>query len=110
MHHVLNPDDADSFGVDGTNGRDQFMAFGVGEPAGNFIEQQRARTGGECPRQFQPLAVEQRQASRQPIGLCFKSGECQRPTAERYCFRLRKAAAEQSRNREIFEHREMIEW
>jgi hypothetical protein len=75
VNHVLDPDDADASGVDGSDGLDQFMTFGLGQAAGDFVEQQRAWPGGERARQLQPFAVEQRQASGATVGLRLQSGQ-----------------------------------
>ena len=47
---------------------DQVGAFALGQPAGDLVEQQQARLGGERARQLQPLALEQRQRAGAAVG------------------------------------------
>ena len=48
--------------------RDQRAAFGLGQPAGDLVEEQDARLGGERARKLQALALEQRQRAGAAIG------------------------------------------
>ena len=68
MHDVLDPDDRDAGGVDLADGRDQFGAFALGQPAGDLVEQQQPRRGRERARHLQPLAFQQRQRARERVG------------------------------------------
>ena len=45
-----------------------------GEAAGDLVEQQQARVGGERARHFEALAVEQRQRAADAVGLRGKAG------------------------------------
>ena len=60
--------------VDAADRLDQLVAFALRQPAGDLVEQQQARVGGERARHFQPLAVEQRQRAADPVGLRGKAG------------------------------------
>ena len=93
--------------LDLPNGLDEKMTFRVGQAAGDFVEQQDARTGRERPRQFQPLAIEQRQASGKSVGLRLETGERQNVAAELNGFRLGYPRAEQRRDGQIFEYRQV---
>ena len=62
---------------------DERLAFIVGQPAGDLVEKQQLRAGGERARQFQPLAVEQRQRAR-PMRLALsESSQSRRICAHR---------------------------
>ena len=69
MHDMLDPDDRDAVGVDGADRRDQHRGIRFGQAAGDLVEQQQARMGRERARQFEPLAIEQRQAAGERVGL-----------------------------------------
>ena len=62
MQHMLDPDDRDATGMNGADGGNQLAAFRVGQAAGDFVEQQYFRLGGQRAGQFQPLALKQAQA------------------------------------------------
>ena len=55
-------------GVDAADRLDQLVAFALGQPAGDLVEQQQPRIGGQRARQLQPLAVEQRQRAGDAVG------------------------------------------
>ncbi|MGY3234182.1 hypothetical protein ACVMAJ_001072 [Bradyrhizobium sp. USDA 4448] len=69
----------------------------------------RGIPGGERPRQLQSLAIEQRQAASEPIGLGFEAGQIEHAAAMLDRIRLRQAAAEQRGDRKVLEHRKMVE-
>src|ERR1700726_3539228 len=83
------------------------MTFRIRQAAGDFVEQQDARTGRERPRRFQPLAVEERQAAGKDVCLCLEPGERQNFAAELNRRHLGHLRAEQRGDGEIFEYREM---
>ena len=49
--------------------RDEAFAFVLGEPAGDLVEQQHARSRGERTGKLEPLAVEQRERAGEPVRL-----------------------------------------
>ena len=69
MDDMLDPDDRDAGRADVLDQRDQRAAFVLGQAAGDLVEQQHARAGGERAGQLQPLAVEQREAAGAAVGL-----------------------------------------
>ncbi len=83
---------------------DQRVTFALGQPAGDFIEQQHRGIGGERAGEFEPLAVEQRQTARRPIGFVGKSAAFENVHAARIGVVLAAAAAERRGDDEIFEH------
>ena len=68
VHDVLDPEDRRSRGMDLPDGLDQFVAFALGQSAGDLVEQQQTRPGCERARHFQPLAFEQRQRAGEGVG------------------------------------------
>ena len=83
---------------------DQRVAFALGQSAGDFVEQEHARIGGERPRQLQPLAVEQRQAAGAAVGFAGKPAAFENIHAALIGVALAPAAAERGGDDEILEH------
>ena len=54
---VLDPDDRHAARTDLLDRLDELEHLGFGEPAGDLVEQQHARLGGQRPGEFEPLAV-----------------------------------------------------
>ena len=48
VHDVLDPHDGGAAGADALDGGDQLVAFALGQPAGDLVEQQQLRPGGEA--------------------------------------------------------------
>ena len=66
--------------------RDQLVAFGFGQAAGDLVEQQQARAARQRARQFEPLAVEQVERAGAAIGLPMQTGALQNsPQASTTC-------------------------
>ena len=61
MDDVLDPDDRRALRMDGGEDREKIVAFGVGEAAGDLVEQQELRLGGDRLGELEPLEIEQRQ-------------------------------------------------
>ncbi len=58
MQDMLDPDDGGALGVDRLDGRDERLAFALGEAAGDLVEKQKLGSGRQRSREFQALAVE----------------------------------------------------
>ena len=69
VHDMLDPDDRDTAGAHVLDQRDQRCAFVLGEAAGDFVEQQHAWLGRQGAREFETLAIEQRQSAGTLVGL-----------------------------------------
>ncbi len=110
MQHMLDPDDRDAAGMDGADGRDQLAAFAVGQAAGDFVEQQHFRLGGQRAGQFQPLALKQAQAPGAVVGAVDKAGLAEGSPRIAPPPGLRAArGSESARDEEIFEYRKRLE-
>ena len=64
MQHMLDPHDRHAAVANAPDQRDEVLALIVGQAAGDLVEKQQFGAGGKRARQFQPLAVEQRQRAR----------------------------------------------
>ena len=64
VHDVLDPDDRDASRAQVLDGIDERLDLGLGEAAGDLVEQQDGGIAGERPGQLEPLAVEQGQGAR----------------------------------------------
>ena len=73
---------------------DQRRAFVLGQAAGDLVEQQHARRGGERARELEPLAVEQREAAGRPVRLVGEAALLEQLDAARIDVALALAAAE----------------
>jgi hypothetical protein len=72
MDDVLDPDDRRPLRMDGGEDGDQVVTFGVGEAAGDLVEQQELGLGGDRLGELETLEVKQRQ---RPGGLGGERGE-----------------------------------
>jgi hypothetical protein len=81
----------------------------LGEPAGDLVQQQHARRGGEGARELEPLAVEQREAARRPVRLVGEAALLEQLDATRIDLALAPAAAERRRHHQVLEHGHGVE-
>ncbi len=88
---------------------DQRAAFVLGQPAGDLVEQQNARLGGERAGELQPLAVEQRQAPAGRLALSRERAVAEHLDAARIDLALAVAAAEGAGDHQVLEHRHAAE-
>ncbi len=75
MHDVLDPDDRDPAGPDRADDPDQLGHLGIGQPAGDLIEQQQPRAGGQRPGDLEPLAREQAEPLGRAVGVGAEAGQ-----------------------------------
>ena len=96
--------------VDGADRLDQLVRIRLGEAAGDLVEQQQARIGGERARHFQPLAVEQRQRAGETVGLGGKAGLLQDVAARSSTTSAsRLPLAEAGGDQQVLGHRQLLE-
>ncbi|MGY3332387.1 hypothetical protein ACVILI_005404 [Mesorhizobium sp. USDA 4775] len=100
---MLDPDDGDAAVADAAHQRHQRFRFIVGQPARDLVQQQQLRIRRQRARQFQPLAVEQRQGTGRDIGLVGKLAIAQHLGAEGIALLLRPAAAERGGDQQVLE-------
>src|SRR6516165_8521044 len=110
MHDVFDPYDRGAGGMYVPDGLDQRPAFGFRQAAGDFVEQQQLRSGGERARHLQPLALEQRQRSYRRIGLRDQARAHQNVGTWRRGIALRQSAPVHGTHQQVFKHREALEW
>ncbi len=79
-------------GADAADGVDQLVALALGQAAGDLVEQQQTRLGGERARQLQALALEQRQRAGAAVGARQQAGALEHVGAEVDRRRARVAA------------------
>ena len=89
--------------------RDQREAFVLGQAAGDLVEQEHARLGGERARELEPLAVEQRQRAGRPVRLVGERALLEQLDAARIDIALAVAAAERRRHHQVLEHGHAVE-
>ena len=75
MDDVLDPDDRDPRPAQALDGGDELLAFMLGQPAGDLVEEKQLRAGGDRPRHLQALALEQGERAGKDIRLGGKAGE-----------------------------------
>ncbi len=59
MDDMLDPDDADAAALETLDGVNEFLRFGIGQPAADLVEQDHFGLGGQRPGELEPLSVEQ---------------------------------------------------
>jgi len=106
---MLDPHDGDAGLFDVLDQCHELVAFGLGEAAGDLVEQKKLRTARQCARQFEPLAAKQIQRAGAAIGEREQAGSLQNVAAGVHHLGLALAPAVDGRNQEIFEHREILE-
>ncbi len=74
----------DAAGVDVLDGLDQRLTFRLGQTAGDLVQQQQLRFRAQRAGQFQPLAVQKRQAACPRVGLVQQLGLVQHVQAMRF--------------------------
>ena len=106
---MLDPDDGDVAAAQFLDRLDEFARLRVGEAAADLVEQQHASVGGERPRQLEPLAVEQAQASRRAG---WRRAACRKARSRRWpARRLRRGEGRRrcGGDEDILEHRHAAE-
>ena len=88
---------------------DQLVAFALRQPAGDLVEQQQPRIGGERARHLQPLAVEQRQRAADPVGLRGKAGLLEDLADRVDDLGLALVLAEAGGDQQVLRHRQLLE-
>ncbi len=106
---MLDPDDRDAGGADVANQSDERRAFVLGEAAGDLIEQEHARAGRQRARQLKPLAIEQRKAPGERVGLAGERAPFEQIDAMAIDVLLAPATAEGGRHHQVLEHRHAVE-
>ena len=101
---VLDPDDRDAGRAHVVDEIDQRRGLVLDQAAGDLVEQQHARAGGERAGEFQALAVEQRQAAGAAVGLVGEPAALEQPGAAGIDVALAPAAAEGRGDHEVLEH------
>ena len=89
---------------------DELEDLGLGQPAGDLVEQQHPRLGGQRPGQLEALAVEQGQRAGGDVGLVEHAGPLERVDgAASVASRRRARGAERGADEHVLEHREPLE-
>src|SRR5262245_27940709 len=109
VNDVLDPDDRDAAAANVADQVDQRRAFVLGQAAGDLVEQEHARLRGECARELEPLAVEQREAAGGPIRLGREAALLDELDAAPIDVALAAAAAERRRHDQVLEHGHAVE-
>ena len=109
MHDVLDPDDGHAGVFDRLDELHELGAFGFGQPAGDFVEQQEPRRAGERPRQLKPLPSEEIERAGTAVGHGDQPGALENFAAgvHHLCFAL--AAAVNGGDQQVLEHGEIFE-
>ena len=109
MHDVLDPDDGHAGLFDLLDQLDEFDALGLGQAAGDFVEQQKPRRARQGARQFEPFAAEQIERAGAAIGKADEAGALQNVAAGVDDLRFALLAAVDGGDQKIFEHGEVLE-
>ncbi|MCY1305955.1 hypothetical protein D9M70_557870 [compost metagenome] len=109
MKHMFDPDDGNALLLDGTDGRDQLVAFGFRQTAGDLVQQQQPGFGGKRPCQFQPLALQKGEAAGQYIRLLEQAGVHQDFGAAVTGFRLAPPRAKTARDEQVLKDCQLFE-
>src|SRR5262249_3205431 len=88
---------------------DEGDAFGLGQPAGDLIEQEDARRGRERARKLEPLAVDQRERAGVTVGLVGEAALVEQLHAAAIGVALAATLAEGRGDAEVLEHRHAAE-
>src|SRR5262245_28736487 len=109
MHDVLDPYDRSTGRMNLPDGADQFLAFALGQPAGDFVEQEEMRAGGERARHFQPLALKECERAGGPVRTADEVRAFENVRAWLRSVALRQTAAVHGGDEEILEYGEIFE-
>ncbi len=88
---------------------DEFVCLRFGQAAGDFVEQQQFRLRGQRTRQFEALAVQQRQRAGQLVGTRFETGAVEHIDADVVRGMLGQFTAEGRADQQVLEHRHAAE-
>ena len=86
------------------DGRDQLLDLGLGEPAGDLVEQQDGRVAGERAGELETLAIEQRQLARLVVRLVGQTRQLERLDAALVARALAHAASVGRAHEHVLEH------
>ena len=95
--------------LDGAHELHQLDAFGLGQPAGDLVEQQEPRRAGKRAGQFEPLAAEQVERAGTAIGESDEAGALQDFAAGVGDLGLALPAAVDRGDQQVLEHGEVLE-
>ena len=104
LNDMLDPHDGDAAVVHLANGAEQHVAFGLGQSAGDFVEQQQPRPQRQRLRQFELLGIEQRQLPGRNERAMRKSDALQHRLGFLFAAWQRHLAAVDRRRQHVLEH------
>jgi hypothetical protein len=109
MQHMLDPDDRDAARVDGLDRLDERLAFGIGQPARDLVQQQELWDGSPSRG---PVSSRLRSGSDSPPPACWLSESVRSLKDDRACVSvplLRFFASECARHQQVLEDRQLVE-
>src|SRR5207248_4249622 len=89
---------------------DQLRYFWVGEPAGDFIEQQDARSSRQAARQLEAFALQQAEAAGRPVRVGRQAGLLEDLGRDRITLGSGCLAAAVCRHQQVLETGHVLEW
>ena len=109
MHDMLDPDDRDPAGFQFENDVDEFVRLGVGQAAADLVQQQHCGAGGERAGELEPLAIDESERLRAPVGDGSHAGQRKRVDRRLIGAFMLEPAAMRGGGEDILEHRHAAE-
>ena len=110
MDHVLDPEHGHPGCLDTAQFLDELPRLVLGQPAGDFVEQQEPRPGGEGAGQLETLAIEQPEPTRAPVRLPEKTRGAEDLDRLVVGVLLAPLSSEGGRRDQVLEHGHGAEW